>query len=152
MIAHRITTHSEEETFLLGQEIAKEMLKEKSLVVALTGDLGAGKTTLAKGIVHGLTHIPFEEITSPTFQYASLFTSQDGSVRVSHLDLWRLTSFEEFLDLGLGELLQDGYCIIEWPDRIKEILPPKTRTIIAQFIDETQRSYSYFHSLEETLV
>ncbi|KAM9999464.1 hypothetical protein ACTFIY_002702 [Dictyostelium cf. discoideum] len=101
-------TISPEETLLLGNEIGKALKKEKKpQPIALLGDLGSGKTTLAKGIIQGLTQIDPNNITSPTFQYASLFYDGMKSIRVAHCDLWRLSSEEEFLNLGLGDLF-DG--------------------------------------------
>jgi tRNA threonylcarbamoyl adenosine modification protein YjeE len=110
---------SYEETILFGQQFGKKLPSES--VVALIGDLGAGKTTLAKGIISSLCGIPISSITSPTFQYVQFY--DEG---VSHFDLWRLHNEEEFLNLGLEEYLAVGISLIEWPDRIRSLLPSDT--------------------------
>lgn len=132
------TTNSVEETYLLGEKIAKIISSLPAQPIALVGDLGAGKTTLIKGIIHALTSTPYDEITSPTFQYASLFK------HVAHFDLWRLSSEEEFLSLGLSDILEQYMCLIEWPDRIASLLPITTLSIIASGISETEHSYTFF--------
>ena len=88
-------------------------------VIALQGDLGAGKTTLAKGFIAARTGLAHSDITSPTFQYVQFYPSG-----IVHFDLWRLKGVEEFLALGLEEYLDDGIVLIEWPDRIQSLIPP----------------------------
>lgn len=143
-----VTTSTEEETLDLGSHIAEWLKKIPPQPIALIGELGAGKTTLAKGIIHGLTGISIHEITSPTFQYASLFEgSPDGlhSYSIAHCDLWRMADSEEFLNLGLEDLLTNHYCLIEWPDRIASLLPKETLEIHAEWADATKRTYIYFN-------
>ena len=88
-------------------------------VITLNGDLGAGKTTLAKGFIAAWTGLAPTEITSPTFQYVHFYQPN-----IVHFDLWRLKGPEEFLGLGLEEYLRDGIVLIEWPDRIPFLIPP----------------------------
>ena len=87
-------------------------------LLVLTGDLGAGKTCFAQGLGAGLG--VEERITSPTFTLASRYR---GRLVLNHLDVYRLESVAESLDLGLAELLEDGVTVIEWGDRIAEVLP-----------------------------
>ena len=87
-------------------------------VITLNGDLGAGKTTLAKGFIAACTGLAPTEITSPTFQYVHFYQPN-----IVHFDLWRLKGPEEFLGLGLEEYLRDGIVLIEWPDRIPFLSP-----------------------------
>ena len=87
-------------------------------VIALHGELGAGKTTLAKGFIAARTGLSPSEITSPTFQYVQFYPSA-----TVHFDLWRLRGVEEFLSLGLEEHLRTGVVLIEWPDRIESLIP-----------------------------
>jgi len=89
-------------------------------VVALHGPLGAGKTTLTRGLIRTLTS-PDEEVPSPTF---TLVQSYDGAgVTVAHFDLYRLKRPDEAEEIGLWEALQDGAAVIEWPARLEGSLP-----------------------------
>ena len=89
-------------------------------MLALNGDLGAGKTTFAKGVARGLGIE--EEVTSPTFTVVSEY---EGRLRLHHIDAYRLSGVEDFVSVGAEELLSDagGICLIEWGDRIAEVLP-----------------------------
>ena len=111
-------TASEEETIALGEQIARELPRQR--VVLLTGNLGAGKTTLAKGIVSGLGAAPPEEVSSPTFTLIHEY----GSGRVYHVDLYRLDEVREVASLGLGELFErEAIVLIEWGERFPQVLP-----------------------------
>ena len=86
----------------------------------LIGNLGAGKTTLAKGIVNGLEAAPPEEVSSPTFTLIHEY----GNGRVYHIDLYRLEEARETATLGLDELFdRDALVLIEWGERFPEVLP-----------------------------
>jgi len=87
--------------------------------VLLTGDLGAGKSTLARGLVRALTR-PDEEVPSPTF---TLVQHYEGRVPVAHFDLYRLQDPDEADELGLDEALEEGAVVIEWPQRLGARLP-----------------------------
>jgi tRNA threonylcarbamoyladenosine biosynthesis protein TsaE len=115
----RFETHSEEETRALGKELA-QLLPEEG-VVLLVGDLGAGKTTLAKGIVEGRNAAPADEVSSPTF---TLIHEYGNPVKVYHADLYRLDAAEEVGRLGLEELFdRPALTLIEWGERFPELLP-----------------------------
>ena len=116
---------SPEEMIACGTTIASML--QMPMIVELHGELGAGKTTLAKGIISALTGTPCHEITSPTFQYVAFY--EGNNVRVSHFDLWRLTDATAFFQMGLDEFLTQGICLIEWPERIHQVLPPATMRI-----------------------
>jgi tRNA threonylcarbamoyladenosine biosynthesis protein TsaE len=111
-----------EEMILFGKTFGKRL--RRPAIVALVGDLGAGKTTLAKGVISGLCAISLSSITSPTFQYVHFYSGNDAEV--AHFDLWRLRDEHEFLSLGLEEYLSSGIALIEWPDRIRTLLPAST--------------------------
>lgn len=101
------------------------------------GDLGAGKTTLIKGIAKGAGGILEREVTSPTFSYLHIYS---GKVPIYHFDLYRLRNAKEFCALGFQEYLEgDGVCCIEWAERIKDLLPPHTFHICLEHEKEERR-------------
>src|SRR5215475_1698933 len=111
-------TASEEETIALGERIARELPRRR--VVVLIGDLGAGKTTLAKGIVSGLGAAAPEDVSSPTFTLIHEY----GHGRVYHIDLYRLEKPAEVASLGLEEIFErDAVALIEWGERFPALMP-----------------------------
>jgi tRNA threonylcarbamoyl adenosine modification protein YjeE len=90
---------------------------------ALTGDLGAGKTSFARGFIQSLCGA--QEVTSPTFTIAQSYLADDGRT-LWHFDLYRLRSAEELEETGLGEALEQGPVLIEWPDIARAMLPAAT--------------------------
>lgn len=109
-------TNSEEETIALGEQLAAR-LSPPSLVL-LIGNLGAGKTTLAKGLVKGLGAAQPEEVSSPTFTLI-----HEYGPRVYHIDLYRIDEARELATLGLEELLdRDAVVLMEWGERFAEIM------------------------------
>ncbi len=113
--ACRIVTKNEEETRQLGIRLA-ELLKPGD-VLALEGDLGAGKTTFAQGIARGLG--VEEAVDSPTF---TIIKEYHGRLPFYHMDVYRLESSDE--DLGWDEFFfGDGVTLVEWAGRIEELLP-----------------------------
>jgi tRNA threonylcarbamoyladenosine biosynthesis protein TsaE len=111
-------THSEEETIELGRKLAESLPKHAA--VLLIGNLGAGKTTLAKGIVSGLGAAPAEEISSPTFTLIHEY----GGGRVYHIDLYRLDRAEEVTAIGLDEIFdREAVVLVEWGERFPQLMP-----------------------------
>jgi tRNA threonylcarbamoyladenosine biosynthesis protein TsaE len=111
-------TSSEDETIELGQRLAREL--PRRAVVLLIGNLGAGKTTLAKGIVSGLGAASPEEVSSPTFTLIHEY----GGASVFHIDLYRLDTAAQVATLGLDEIFErDAVVLIEWGERFPELLP-----------------------------
>jgi len=111
-------TASEAETVALGVRLARELPPRG--VVLLIGNLGAGKTTLAKGIVDGVGAAAPEEVSSPTFTLIHEY----GGGRVYHVDLYRLDEEREVATLGLDEIFErDGLVLIEWGERFPRLLP-----------------------------
>lgn len=111
-------TASDEETVELGRMIAGSL--PKKACVLLIGNLGAGKTTLAKGIVHGLGLAEPDEVVSPTFTLIHEY----GGGRVYHIDLYRLDKAEQVATLGLEDIFdRDAVVLIEWGERFPELMP-----------------------------
>ncbi len=127
----RFILHTSDEMMAFGTSLAGALSFPR--VIALCGDLGAGKTTMAKGIISALTGVHPSEVTSPTFQYVQFYTH--GTLRIAHFDVWRLHGVDEFVSLGLEEYLSDSLAIVEWPDRIHELLPKNTLWVKASVIE-----------------
>lgn len=118
MSARTLNAASEEETIALGRQIGSE-LPAKALVL-LIGNLGAGKTTIAKGIVEGLGAASSDEVMSPTFTLIHEY----GRGRVYHIDLYRLETRQEVETIGLDDILdRDAVVLIEWGERFPELWP-----------------------------
>ena len=116
-------TASEAETIELGARLARQFERG---VVLLIGNLGAGKTTLAKGIVSGLGAAEPEEVASPTFTLIHEY----GEGRVYHVDLYRLDEPREVESLGLDELFErDALVLIEWGERFPQLIPAERTEI-----------------------
>jgi tRNA threonylcarbamoyladenosine biosynthesis protein TsaE len=134
-----VITGSAQETLELGVELAKEL--PSRAVVCLYGDLGAGKTTLIKGLAAGICGCPVEEITSPTFLIMHLY---EGAGTVAHFDLYRLSSSESLVALGGDELFGVAdLCCIEWPERIEGLYIPNRWNIWIEQLDQETRRISY---------
>lgn len=107
-------THSSDQTIERGREIGTNL--KPPILILLSGELGAGKTTLTKGIVTGLGAAREEDVTSPTF---TLVHKYQGRTRVYHVDLYRISGFHDLETLGLEDLFsEDAVVIVEWPDRL----------------------------------
>lgn len=125
-IGLRYSFASHDETIAFGKEMATFL--SSNAILALSGDLGAGKTTFVQGLALGLGIE--EPVTSPTFVLLNNY--QD---RLFHFDLYRLKNPSDFTSLGFEEYFQKGgICAIEWPDRISSLLPPETIYIDFSYI------------------
>ena len=112
-------THSPEETVLFGREIAVHL--QPPCLVLLEGDLGAGKTTLVKGIVAGLGAASEDEVTSPSF---TLVHEYGSAGRVFHADLYRIEGERDLATLGLDDLSsQAATVLVEWGDKLGDNVP-----------------------------
>jgi tRNA threonylcarbamoyladenosine biosynthesis protein TsaE len=126
-------TLSEEETIALGERIASELPPQA--VVLLIGNLGAGKTTLAKGIVKGLEAAEPEQVSSPTFTLI-----HEYSPTVYHVDLYRLDTAAELATLGLEEIFyRTAIVLIEWGEKFPEMLPEERIEIRLRATGENTR-------------
>lgn len=148
-IPPRIASHSPEETGAYARLIASEILKkgrddEGAVVLALTGALGAGKTTFTKAFVAacGVS----DSVTSPTFviekRYPLMHKPFDLLV---HIDAYRLESAHELEVLGFRTLLTDSSALIllEWPEKVAEIIPQTARWIRFAHVSESERAITY---------
>ncbi len=117
-----------------GENLAADLVGGE--IFALHGVLGAGKTQLAKGIARGLGF--HGDVTSPTFTIVHEY--RGGRLPMYHIDLYRIQSEKEAIDIGLEEYLPgDGVTVIEWPERIASILPPDTRHWELEVVSLTER-------------
>jgi tRNA threonylcarbamoyladenosine biosynthesis protein TsaE len=128
------STSSDEETVDLGRTIARSL--PKKCCVLLIGNLGAGKTTLAKGIVHGLGVAEPEDISSPTFPLIHEY----GEGRVYHIDLYRLDKAEQVATLGLDDIFdREAVILMEWGERFPELMPRPRIEIRLSAVGERNR-------------
>lgn len=131
----RYRTASEEETIALGAELARQW--PLPAVVVLTGNLGAGKTTLVKGIAEGLGVTGRDEVSSPTFP---LIHEYGDRGQLAHVDLYRLETVEEVESLGLEEIMaRAGLTVLEWAERFPSILPrERIEVVIESHADDSR--------------
>lgn len=123
---------NEAQTEKLGEIFAKTVFPGD--VVAMRGDLGAGKTAFCRGLARGLGYTG--RVTSPTY---SLVNEYEGEVPMFHFDLYRLSSADELYDLGLEEYLdRGGICVMEWSERVEGEVA-FTRVVTVRTVDETTR-------------
>jgi tRNA threonylcarbamoyladenosine biosynthesis protein TsaE len=129
----KIVSRSAADTERAGEELARSL--KPGDVVALTGELGAGKTCFVQGVVRGLGVAG--RATSPTFV---LVNEYRGRLAVHHVDAFRTGSLTELMDLGLLELFDgDGVTLVEWADKLRPLLPPRTIAVhIAGVGDEVR--------------
>jgi tRNA threonylcarbamoyladenosine biosynthesis protein TsaE len=114
MSSSEVVTHSSEETIQRGRDIGARL--KAPVLLLLSGDLGAGKTTLTKGIASGLGAASEDEVTSPTF---TLVHKYDRGARVYHVDLYRIADFHDLETLGLEDVFAErAVVIVEWPDKL----------------------------------
>ncbi|MGD1087231.1 MAG: tRNA (adenosine(37)-N6)-threonylcarbamoyltransferase complex ATPase subunit type 1 TsaE [Verrucomicrobiota bacterium] len=131
-------SHSPAETESLGERWGRAA--RRGLVIALSGDLGAGKTQLVKGIARGLGVTA--RVHSPTFTLVNEYGG--GRWRLFHLDLYRLETREQIFSAGIGDFLQpDGVSVIEWAERLKAELPLQTVSVQIEFLSEMERRIIY---------
>ncbi|MDD2479198.1 MAG: tRNA (adenosine(37)-N6)-threonylcarbamoyltransferase complex ATPase subunit type 1 TsaE [Victivallaceae bacterium] len=131
-----IISNSEAETEQFAYSLAQTL--PRGSVVALNGDLGAGKTVFSRGFARGLNIT--EPVSSPTYTIIQEYPCPDGGY-FFHMDLYRINDVRAALDFGIDEYLNDpeSWSVIEWPNRISTILPPHTINIKIENIDDDSR-------------
>ena len=129
------------QTEKIGEDFAKEIIKEKKegIFIALKGDLGAGKTTFLKGFAKGLKIE--ETITSPTFIIFKSFKIPNREGLLFHFDCYRIEKEKEILNLGFEEIIKDkkNIVVVEWPEKIKKVIPKKHILIDFKLVSEDKR-------------
>jgi tRNA threonylcarbamoyladenosine biosynthesis protein TsaE len=134
-----LKSESDKETIELGKTIARYLFK--GAVITLNGDLGAGKTTFAKGIAEGLGIK--EEVISPTFNILKCYFHEP--ISLYHIDAYRLENVDESIkNIGLEEVIEgDGVAIIEWGEFIKELLPPSRIDVAIKILGDNLREFTF---------
>ena len=129
-------THSPEETIALGRSLAAEL--SPPLIVLLRGDLGAGKTTLVKGIAEGFGAARAEDVTSPTFTLVHEYRGPD--ITLYHIDLYRIDTQRDLETLGLDDLLApNSILLIEWGEKFPSLRRDQNVEIRLERVGETER-------------
>jgi tRNA threonylcarbamoyladenosine biosynthesis protein TsaE len=134
----RLETHSAAQTQGLGAEVARLLSGFPGAIIALAGDLGAGKTTFTQGLAQGLGIAA--AVTSPTFVLINRYVGVDGRV-LQHADCYRLANAAaEMWDVGLVDLFAgDEIVVVEWADRIPGLFPDDYLEIAFAYVDENRR-------------
>ena len=134
----RVVTNDEQQTHALG--VALGQVARPNLVVALIGNLGAGKTRFVKAAAAGLG-VPAEQINSPTFV---LIHEYEGRLPIYHFDTYRLRDIDEFMELGADEYFtSNGVCFVEWADRVTDALPRDRLEVRITHTGTTQREFEF---------
>ena len=150
MPKNQITTKSSGETkdfakVLIGEWFELNKTKNSSWLVCLSGDLGSGKTTFVQGLAEELGIK--EVVNSPTFLIMKKYSARrdEALPRLYHFDCYRISDYQEILDLGWKEIISEknNIIVIEWPKKIEEILPKKRLEIKFEFVDENTRRISF---------
>src|SRR3984957_1434129 len=130
------TTHSAEETIAYGRNLAAQLAPP--LIVLLRGDLGAGKTTLVKGVAEGFGAAHADDVTSPTFTLIHEYRGH--TVTLYHIDLYRIDTERELETIGLDDLLAPN-CIllIEWGEKFPRLQREQKLEISLELVGETDR-------------
>ncbi len=130
-----VISNNPEETFSIGKIIGENLTKGD--VLALVGELGAGKTCFTQGVARGLEVPEGFKIMSPSF---TLINEYPGKIALYHFDLYRLRDSQDMEDMGFEEyLFGDGISVIEWADKMRHILTEETLCISFKYLDENVR-------------
>jgi len=134
----KYVSHNEAETEKLGIALGKVL--EAGAVIALIGELGAGKTRLVQAVAVGMG-VERNLVNSPTF---ILIQEYEGRLPLYHFDTYRLRDEDEFLELGADELMgAEGVCLIEWADRVADILPEDLLRIEIDITGSNTRAFRF---------
>lgn len=132
---HTLLSHRAEDTIEIGTIIGRTL--NKGQVIALIGDLGSGKTCITQGIARGLDVPVSYYVTSPTF---TLINEYPGRLTLYHIDVYRLSGSRDLDDVGYEEYFYgDGVIVIEWAEKVMDVLPAESMIIKMKYIDENCR-------------
>ena len=133
-----VQSSSPNETIKIAKEFAKTV--KPGDVICLEENLGAGKTHFVRGFVQGLG-LSGDIVSSPTF---TIINEYEGELPVYHFDCYRLEHVREALEIGAEEYLYgDGVCIVEWPGRITDLLPPSSKHVTFSITGKNNREISF---------
>ena len=136
----KLISKEQRETFHIGKILGENL--HAGDVVALVGELGAGKTCLTQGIARGLGIPESYQITSPTF---TLMNEYPGKIVLYHLDLYRLSGVGDLEELGYEEYFRgNSVLVIEWAEKIMDILPGETLFVSLAYLDENKREIDIY--------
>ncbi len=141
MSIREVVTHSAEETIALGRSLVSILTPPK--LVLLRGDLGAGKTTLVKGIASAFDAAQEEDVTSPTFTLIHEY--RGPQVNVYHIDLYRVDTPRQLETLGLDDLIaEDSVLLVEWGEKFRRFVDERDVEIQIERLGETDRRIRLF--------
>lgn len=133
-----VQSNNPDETIRIAKKFAQTV--ERGDVICLEGNLGAGKTHFVRGFVQGLG-LSGDVVSSPTF---TIINEYDGELPIYHFDCYRLEHVEEAIEIGAEEYLYgNGVCVIEWPDRITDLLPPSSKHVTFRITGKKKREISF---------
>jgi len=131
-----LISRSPEETFRIGKVLAENL--EAGDVIALTGELGTGKTCLTQGIASGLGVPDHYAVTSPTFTLVNEYPGRH--LNLYHLDVYRLAGNSDLAEMGWEEYLYgDGVAVVEWAEKVLETFPHDSIFVVMTYVDEQER-------------
>ena len=141
-----LISESIENTINIGRIIGENL--SGGDIVALIGDLGSGKTCITQGIAGGIG-VPEEyRITSPTF---TLINEYPGRITLYHIDIYRLSGPQDLEDMGYEEYFYgDGVTVVEWAEKIKDILPNECLYVYLRYLDENKREIKFSGRTDKT--
>ena len=133
---------SPQETYDFGKYLGENL--QPGDLVALCGELGAGKTCLTQGIARGLGVPDDYQVTSPTF---TIINEYPGRLTLYHLDLYRLSGIQDLDEIGYEDCFNDrGVVVMEWAEKIKEVLPAGAFFICITYVSESRRKIVFSHN------
>ena len=134
-----VISGSAAQTVALGERLGA-LMKEGDFI-ALTGELGSGKTQFARGVAAGIGVDPAVPVTSPTYTLMNIY---HGRLLLYHFDLYRLAGDQDVADLGFEEYFYGtGVCLVEWPERLGCLLPEERLTVLFSYLDDNSRNISF---------
>ena len=131
-------SRSPEQTRRIGMRVGGAL--QTGDVICLQGDLGAGKTTFVQGLAQGWGSV--DSVSSPTFILVNVYRRADQS-QLFHMDAYRLNSTPEAEELDLDSMLADGALIIEWPERMAELIPAERLWVKLEYVDDEEREMKF---------